>query len=332
MPNGLSTASAAGPDIPTGQTIVSLAAMTPPGPSPQTVMSTNTGGIGVWKFPLDTPMYYMSLGINDYVRASWLDIGTLAISNTIILPFPMKLVDATQVQYERTPLGFPGVIAETLQIDAMNALKGSSTGQTSSAGILPPGVKATAESVLAGISSGVQAATGVAMNEFLTIMLKGPSYKQHEFSWSLSPKDPGEAGVLQTIITLLKDAMAPGLSSDLGAAFFTWPKIFQIQLNYAGPNSDMGFYTFRMKPSVLTDAVFDFTPGNQWAAHYPTFQTNSSPTPFGVDVRLEFMELELWLAGQVGGTFQDPTISSGTPSMTTTPVPGSGAAGESNPF
>ena len=130
------------------------------------------------------------------------------------------------------------------------------------------------------------AAFGVAPNQFLTVMLKGPQYKKHEFSWKLSPRNEQESEAVRKIILTLNNAIAPGVTG----AYFTFPKVFEIKFN---PNENV---LYKFKPAVIESMSVNYAPSGA-----PAFYRRTN-APDSVELRLQFLELEFWLTGQFSGS------------------------------
>ncbi len=233
-------------------------------------------------FPSDTGKYYMTLGVSNLVRNNLfsLDINP---TGSIRLPLPLQLVDNHAVNYEQKELGLPGAAASA----AMSAL----SGQGQSIGNILASIGGTIGKVgLNALSSIIpaneiaQVATGIAPNQFLTVLLKGPQYKKHEFTWKLSPRNDTESENIRKIIALLNESMAPGLA--VNGAFFSFPKIFEIKLV---PNERV---LYKFLPAVIENMTVNYTPSGAPAFYHGT------QAPDSVELRLSFLELEFWLSGR----------------------------------
>lgn len=280
---------------------VTRADLTPPGPAPNRIIDDFRGlqAPSSSSYPADTPVYYTSLGINDYQRTSWDAVGTLSVTDSIALPLPALIVDDQVVTYEALALGALGALAvggasplvqqglAGIPAAVKNALGGASNVSPGALGaIISTAVRATSATALGGATQGVLAAAGVSVNEFLTIMLRGPSYKERDLAWRFSPKTPDESRRINRIAIMIKNAQAPSLGA--GGIFFSWPKIFQIKFRHV-QEVDMGIRLFDFKPCVLTSAIFNYTP-----AGAPSFYGSTS-YPEGLEMRLKFIELEYWV-------------------------------------
>lgn len=237
--------------------------------------------------------YRMTIGIADYQRSSWEQIGDLSPIAKIALPLPIKIVDRQQVLWDAQSLGAFGPmvggspVTRALGGDFSGAA-GALTGSAIAAGV---GLTSAVGGQIADAGLGaIQASIGVAVNNFLTIMLKGPAYKTHTFTWKISPTTAADSEKLSNVYKILSSAGSVSLASYTGSAFFNYPKIFQLNFEHSGDQA-FGFKRlFQFKKSVLTSATWDFTPMNS-----PAFY-GKTKAPESVEFTLEFTELEYWLA------------------------------------
>lgn len=248
------------------------------------------------RLPSDTPPFYFQLSVSEYRRASWREVGDLTPIGKIILPLPASISDEQRVLWEEVPIGLAGLatinggvgVEQSIEDVWRTAFKGDygSLGQRMGLEI--------AEDVAGGFgkggAAGYMAKNGVAINTFLTMLLKGPTYKTHRFRWRISPKNQAETDSLSKLYQVISDSQAPGISG-YGSAFFAFPKIFE--LTYVHDGSDMGRLLHRFKKSVVTDSRWDFSPMNS-----PSFYGESGG-PESVEFELDLTELELWLSGDV---------------------------------
>lgn len=257
------------------------------------------GAVKKMQFPADLGKYYMTLDLHNYSRStdnlmSVFTGGKLDISDKIILPLPQQMVDTHNVAYEQKSLGaVTGQITETVG-EASKALPGGQ--QMTNLGQSLYGL---AEGVMGKLLGGfdaltgsnitdvVKAVAGVAPNQFLTVLLQGPQYKKHSFTWKLSPRNEAESESIRSIIQKLNNSMAPGLSG--GQGFFTFPKIAVLSFM---PNSNV---LFRFKPAVIESMSVNYAPSGA-----PAFYRRTE-APDTVELKLDFLEVEFWLDGDFGG-------------------------------
>ena len=253
-------------------------------------------------------MYYMKIEIRKYTRAAWNQIGSADIEHTVVLPMAMQLIDSQSVKYSDEPLGVSGAIGLGAGAGVMNILNQAEASKSISGTLAAIGgeIKKAGNGALnntlgfglskgldaisaAGLNTGkgLMAAAGMAQNEFLTVMLEGPNYKVRSFQWVLSPNSSDETETLRKIVQLFNNAQAPTLS-PLGYAFFQYPRIFNISFRYKG-DADLGNILFRMRPMVLLDAQYNYTPHGVFSPFAATQGPNA------IELQLKFQELELWV-------------------------------------
>lgn len=236
------------------------------------------------QFPSDLPKYYFSLGISTYARKSIFEFAINATSD-IILPLPKQLVDTDTVQYEQKEIG--GAAAAAVGVGSammgqepasniLNALGAMASGLVSQAGAAF-GKLTGADAIGAG-----QAVFGAAPNQFTTVLLKGPGYKKHEFTWTLSPRNENESRTIRKIIVLLKNSMF--VKNNI--AYFGAPQIFTPKFFI---NEQ---YLYKFKPCVLENMTVNYSPSGA-----PAFYATST-APDAVEIRLSFLEVEFWFAGE----------------------------------
>lgn len=273
------------------------------------------------QFPSDRPKYYCQIDVADYTRANGgdlINLPKLNFTDSIVLPMPSQLVDNHRVNYQEEAIGtMLGAVTNSAAPDVTNKNNsGGMSGDLSTmegmhpgaAGPTPPaatpstgnnpiasaakGLTQGALATAAGLSPVAKAFTGYSPNQFLTILLKGPTYKQFQMQWVLSPRNPDEAEQIKKMAFLLKKKMSPGISSGLGAAVFTFPSLFQISLH---PNSE---YLYKFKPSVLAGFATNYS--KDGVAFYRQGAKSTSGeelnAPETVVFEMWFMEMEYWLA------------------------------------
>ena len=255
-------------------------------------------------FPEEMPKYFMYLGMSEYKRKDNFNLALVHLDPKahIRMPLPTQITDNHSVEYEAksvsqilgsiSTMGLsPGTAAAAVTTLAGfgTSLLGSAAGLAtvlggSKAGAAVAAVGAAGDSVF----NAIRAVTGLAPNPFLTILIKGPEYKKHNFTWRLSPQNATESESIRKIIATLNNAMAPSYDSNLGTAFFKFPKVFDIGFI---PNSEM---LLRYKPAVLRAMSVNYAPSG-----VPSFYRETM-APDAVEITVEFLELEYWISGQFG--------------------------------
>jgi hypothetical protein len=249
------------------------------------------GKIDVVKFPQDIGPHFMNIGISESNRTSTSSLLGLNNTNditktesTIILPLPENIKDVIQINYSESPV-----------IGGANALQaGLSTIGSLASAFLPKAAAAVDKSIgdlATPALNEVIARTGITPNQMLTVLLQGPTYKTHTFTWKLYPKNKTESDIIRNIIMKLKIASRPG--TDTSRQFFLFPKLFNLSFHINGEDitkeDDAQNYLFAFKPAVLTGLSVNYTPSGQPALY------KGVGAPDGIELTLNFKEVEYWL-------------------------------------
>ena len=230
-------------------------------------------------FPSDTARYYMTLDVSTYSRPSTFSVKVNP-SGRITLPLPLQMIDNHAISYEQKELGTQvgtgyNTVAGSQMGGAFNNLK-DTLAVFGRAGL------DLAEKFVP-LQDAITAA-GYAPNQFLTVLLKGPQYKKHSFTWKLSPRNEGETEVLRRIIANLNEWSSPSL--DAGGLYFGWPKVFSLSFV---PNGKM---LYRFLPCVIENITVNYT-----SSSMPAFYRGTGG-PDTIEMNISFLELEFWLSGQ----------------------------------
>jgi hypothetical protein len=258
----------------------------------------------ILRFPSDTPPYYFMLPVCHYSRSSWASVGNLNEFARVILPLPTQMIDNHNIRYAIEDIGITGGIGFEA-INGNGAQAASRAAAAAAGGALSgiAGQLGAAGQAGKRVFNGALSAAGLSVNEFMTVMLKGPDYKRRDFVWRFSPKDAQETSDLRRIIQLINNSMAPSLAG-IGSAFFSWPKIFKPQFVYNGMDQLLALNTFRMKPSVITDFSANYTPNGVFS---PFARTKA---PSSIEIHMTLLELEFWLNGNFDDIPSQPNGSS----------------------
>lgn len=229
-----------------------------------------------YAFPRDLGPHYINITIKEAKTTPTIG-GVVSQRNAILntknyirLPLPDSLRDVNEVMYTEE-----GAISASSITGVLTNLL------TSAAGLRAGSVSGGLGDV--GALAEAKARTGLAPNQMLTVLLKGPKYKTHTLSWKLYPRNAGESATLKYIIESLKTSSRPGLAGS--RSFFTFPNIFEISFSNPG-------YLFHFKPAVLESVVVNYTPSGQ-----PNLYRETA-APDGIELSLTFLELEYWMSGE----------------------------------
>lgn len=291
---------------------VDVAALAPAPVDPSTKIPRNMAlinAINAMHFPDDMPKYRFGMVVCQYSRERLTTLGNLSPIAHYQLPLPEGLKDFNQVDYEQTPLGaFVGTAAENggaqyikskwdaagnsltgAAVDmAGDAIQGAKDALTGNSPALNGAIGSAALSQSGALGGAASAFLGISPNQFLTILLKGPTYQQHQFAWKLAPNSFEEAETLRKMIKELNNHKSPGLTA--GNALFTFPMIFQL---YFSPNAK---WLYKFKPAVLEAISVDYAPNGGIPSFLRSGSSGDDNPPESIVLQLQFLQLEFELA------------------------------------
>jgi hypothetical protein len=169
-----------------------------------------------------------------------------------------------------------GVAAITNQIDAM-AAKIPGAGQGTSGALL-------------------KVAGGVALNQHKIVLFTGVGFREHQFSWKLSPKNRQESDTIKQIIEMFTYYSHPEYVA--GGLFFKYPEFFEIKFRHPE-------YLFKLQPSVCKDIKVNYH-GQGYPAYIRDANGGGIPAPAEVELSLTFMETEIVTKQSLMGTMASP--------------------------
>jgi len=230
-------------------------------------------------FPEEEIKYFVNLQYSKYSRQSPQRVGFSRIGS-IYLPLPAQgMTDTHEVDYIEETMGLVGTASTIIQ-----NLFGTGSGSDDT---IFGQLSGLFQRFLTGVP-GISSYLGASPNKFMTILLKGPRYKRHEFTWKLYPTSKAESLTIARIITQMNNAMAPGLSVE--QLLFSFPYIFFMQYM---PNAK---YLYKFKPMVLESLSTNYA-----APGVPSFYADpykGENPPEMIEIRARFLELEYWLRNQ----------------------------------
>jgi hypothetical protein len=121
-------------------------------------------------------------------------------------------------------------------------------------------------------------ATQTALNPFMFMQFKRPTFKEHLLQWTLAPNNQKESDKLKKIITTLKKASLPS-TGGFGGALMKYPALANVQFN-------PGSWLYRLKPCAITGVQIDYTGAGL------SFFNSKAPTI--VNISLQLKETKLW--------------------------------------
>lgn len=247
-------------------------------------------------------------------------IGVASIGDIIILPMPSNITDSNAVGYGEDKLDILGAAAGTIAQSVMES--GGKLGDEATGGVAGVIDKAFRDklkstgggSALAGVAlnaftrqlaanaasiigANVTAeqlltrSTGQILNPNMELLFSGPTLRQFQFQFKLTPRDQNESYQIKSIIRSFKTNMAPKIEGAevsqgnekafVGQAFLKTPNIFE--LHYRKGNRNHPFLN-RFKQCALKDMSVNYTGEGVYA-------TYADATPISMVMSLTFQEL-----------------------------------------
>lgn len=223
----------------------------------------------------------------------------------IRLPIPNNVSEANQTKWGDTQLnnlaagllaGAAGAVGSAAGGDFMTA--GSYTKDTvkSILGGNTPGKTLIKQQLTLGAAAGVikklgvqvdaeayrARATGTVINPNLELLFNGPSLRQFQFQYKLTPRSVDEAKQIRGIIKTFKKAMAPKRGASQEDAFFLGaPNVFQLKFMRG---TQQNKYLPSIKTCALTNFSVNYTADGFYSAYY-------DGQPISVDIVMQFAEL-----------------------------------------
>lgn len=229
-------------------------------------------------FPADLTKYeyYMTFEFSKYDRPTIFNPIQFLPSGKIRLPIPTSIIDTMRVNYSEEELG-PIMGAALENLKAGNGA-GAVTGTLAGTGLSLTGGP---------VRDPVLQMAGLAVNPFLTVMFKSPSFKRHAFSWRLSPNNPDESNKLKAIVDKFRYHSLPslynGFGGHTGGTLLSYPDLTRPILN---PDDR---FTYKFKPCVIESLSINYAPGITPAFH------DSTRAPESVEFQITLLEIEYWL-------------------------------------
>ena len=134
-----------------------------------------------------------------------------------------------------------------------------------------------------GFAAALKTFGGVAANPHKIVLFTGVNFRDHTFSWRLSPRNRQESDAIASIIDFFKYYSHPEYVA--GGLFFKYPEFFNIRFNHPE-------YLFTIRPSVCTDVRINYH-GQGYPAYIRDADGGGVPAPAEVELSLSFKETEV---------------------------------------
>jgi hypothetical protein len=266
----------------------------------------DTTGVGIGKnnnsilvFPGDLSTHYMAF---QFYRYGY-DIHSVperVLHNTILLPVPLQLVEAINVNYNEASLGAIGGAMSDLiakgnsskinsvasavgegASELFGAVKDTISGKKSlsdmlkennnSLGIASMGFRGGDGAVAAGLNRFF----GSAPNPHITTLFQGVGLRSHQFQWKLAPASMDESKELSQIINSMRASMLP--ERGVGNLTLKYPDECEIYIMGTGVD-----YMYHFKTAVIKSMSTNFAPDGVLSF----FGGTGAPTAVTLDLQL----------------------------------------------
>ncbi len=221
----------------------------------------------------------MEFQFYNWTRSSTLDGGSLTpFGAGIYLPMPKNIVDHQEANWEAESPGW--------MKPAVNGLFGMNPAELGMA------VESGLWAAVGGATGGTFGEmVGQISNPFLTLLYKGPMFKQHRFSWLFPARNEPESSAIISICNTFKQGQLP---EYVGAAFagsvLSYPKLLEVK--FADPTIP---YLYTFKPCILKSVNVDYA-----AAGQPSFFVTSQAAVL-VSLQIELWEVLIWTQQDYSG-------------------------------
>lgn len=252
----------------------------------QNKTSTNA----ILQFPTDvSSKYHMKLYMGEYNRTSSTQNPIISNKAMVVLPMPAAIHDTHKIIYSEEEIG-------ALVGTSVEGIKNMDDLSNIGSGILAGGLFASLDKLGQKQKLNIGAAVaGLAVNRFLTVIFKGPSYKKYTYTWLLSPRNEEESKTINNIYNLINYGAAPskGLGNWNSLPIWMFPWIFQLEFGNNINDKSFSEKMYRFKPAVIESVTLNLTPGG-------SAQFYHSEYPEAVELTISFMEMEFWLKNYPG--------------------------------
>jgi hypothetical protein len=200
------------------------------------------------------------------------DLG--AAAGAILKPFDQKIYNNSSLPSLLGGAGGDGISGAAAEIGA----RGASAAATGLAGGAINGIGGAGT-----FEAALKVGLGVAQNPHKIVLFTGVDFREHRFSWKLSPRSREESNMIKQIIDAFTYYAHPEYVG--GGLFFKYPEFFNIKFRH--PN-----YLFELQPSVCTDIQVNYH-SQGVAAYIRDANGGGAPAPAEVELTLSFKETEI---------------------------------------
>ena len=236
-------------------------------------------GSGQYTFPKDLPRVYINIMENEWNIFEGAGQVDTKLGNQGLIDYAKRIFSAVK-ELSKTSLKPQRLYRLPLPLQLKDAFE---VAYNTDYGLNP----------LSNLNNTAAAATtGGIINAFKTVTMSQPTFRRHQLSWKLSPKNYDEAVIAQRIAFQLRKGMTPKTSGtvDLGKFALFFPKIYTMWFH------DNIKFMYKFKPCVLERIEVDYAGGNPIPAFYrPEGGSTKNMAPESLTISAVFLELEYWI-------------------------------------
>jgi hypothetical protein len=212
------------------------------------------------------------------------DLG--AAAGQIIKPFDQAIYNNSSMPGLLQGAGVSGILGGGKLEGALQTAAGAATGF---------GLDALSKAGGDVFGAALKVAGGVAVNPHKIVLFTGVDFREHRFSWKLSPRSRDESNRIRDIIAAFTRYAHPEFVG--GGLFFKYPEFFDIKFRHPE-------YLFNLQPSVCTDIQVNYH-GQGVAAYIRNSDGSGAPAPAEVELTLSFKETEIVTKNYLDGKIND---------------------------
>lgn len=261
------------------------------------------------------------LDLVNKIAGTNITVGSSILGGSIFLPMPASLQTDYNPEYSTPSLGSVAGMALKPSDQAIygnnsmggNALSGQGLAGVGTSLLAGGGASLAGYGLFKGIQGAdaaggaigaeglagalLKIAGGVAQNPHKIVLFTGVNFRDHQFSWKLSPKNREESEAIKTIIDMFVYYSHPEYVA--GGLFFKYPEFFEIKFRHPE-------YLFKLQPSVCTDVRVNYH-GSNYPAYIRDSDGYGAPAPADVELSLTFKETEIVTKQTLNPNFNAPS-------------------------
>lgn len=294
------------------------------------------GGTSYYPLAWASDKYYMTLRFFDYDRKDLFREAKNTPKYTVTLPLPSELNDSQRTEYSTADMKTVGTLmtegaTKSAGLQAVmtagpavaNKLIGGLADKVGAKNKMLAGTLSTfgAGAEAAGVNTenlvnAIEQYMGMAPNPQPSILLKGPSLREFNFTWTFNPRDVDESKRIRETIERLKASALPRKSfAGSGTGVLLYPQVCMLNFypwdGSANKNSIYGWgekSLIRIKRCFISNITSNYSPNG-----VPSFFAGTVGAPVFIQLSMALKEIEFftsedWLsynASEIGGSSLD---------------------------